>query len=117
MSFFKVCPRDQVQLTPTRFLGQLIDACPQCDGVWLDEGELEKLLGLEAAWQPGPEATEEENSGVCPVCHLTMQCRYFSAAEKVVVDCCNKCSGVWLDAEELRRILQLRSAQSPHKNG
>lgn len=25
--------------------GVMIDVCPQCKGVWLDRGEMEKLLG------------------------------------------------------------------------
>ena len=33
--------------------GVLIDACPRCRGVWLDRGELDKLIELEQS------ATEE----------------------------------------------------------
>ena len=29
--------------------GVLIDACPRCRGVWLDRGELDKLIEQEAA--------------------------------------------------------------------
>ena len=29
--------------------GVLIDACPSCRGIWLDRGELDKLIELEAA--------------------------------------------------------------------
>jgi Zn-finger nucleic acid-binding protein len=28
-----------------------IDYCPQCRGVWLDRGELDKLIERSAAWQ------------------------------------------------------------------
>lgn len=30
-----------------------IDVCPECRGVWLDRGELEKLLAAEPEWEPG----------------------------------------------------------------
>ena len=29
--------------------GVIIDACPRCRGVWLDRGELDKLIELESA--------------------------------------------------------------------
>ena len=29
--------------------GVLVDACPRCRGVWLDRGELDKLIELEAS--------------------------------------------------------------------
>lgn len=28
-----------------------IDVCPECKGVWLDRGELDKLLAAEARWE------------------------------------------------------------------
>jgi uncharacterized protein len=33
--------------------GVLIDTCTQCRGVWLDRGELEKLIGLVDRDDPG----------------------------------------------------------------
>ena len=33
-----------------------IDYCPQCRGVWLDRGELDKLVALGAAQQPRQQA-------------------------------------------------------------
>lgn len=42
-----VCP-DATLLMSSR-QGVEIDYCPQCRGVWLDRGELDKLLDLSAA--------------------------------------------------------------------
>ena len=36
--------------------GVEIDYCPQCRGVWLDRGELEKLIERSAAMTPVPAA-------------------------------------------------------------
>jgi Zn-finger nucleic acid-binding protein len=33
--------------------GVEIDFCPRCRGVWLDRGELDKLVERADAWQPG----------------------------------------------------------------
>lgn len=39
-----LCPVCNVELRLTDRQGVEIDYCPQCRGVWLDRGELEKLI-------------------------------------------------------------------------
>jgi Zn-finger nucleic acid-binding protein len=39
------CPTDGAQLTEVHHHGVEIDVCPQCAGVWLDHGELERIVG------------------------------------------------------------------------
>ncbi|GAA6755167.1 hypothetical protein QT17_04810 [Thermus sp. 2.9] len=39
-----LCPQCGVGMKEVERRGVLIDVCPQCGGVWLDRGELEKLL-------------------------------------------------------------------------
>ena len=38
------CPLDQIELQMSDRQGIEIDYCPQCRGVWLDRGELDKLI-------------------------------------------------------------------------
>ena len=38
------CPACNVVLTMTERQGVEIDYCPQCRGVWLDRGELDKII-------------------------------------------------------------------------
>lgn len=38
------CPIDGTQLVMTERSGVEIDYCPQCRGVWLDRGELDKII-------------------------------------------------------------------------
>ncbi|WP_448664892.1 zf-TFIIB domain-containing protein [Sphingomonas sp. CJ20] len=38
------CPVDGTKLTPMERQGIEIDYCPDCRGVWLDRGELDKIL-------------------------------------------------------------------------
>lgn len=38
------CPVCQVPLTMSERQGVEIDYCPQCRGVWLDRGELDKII-------------------------------------------------------------------------
>lgn len=47
------CP--DVKLVMTDRQGIEIDYCPDCRGVWLDRGELDKLIEKSVAAQPQPE--------------------------------------------------------------
>lgn len=38
------CPIDQIDLVMTERQGIEIDYCPTCRGVWLDRGELDKIV-------------------------------------------------------------------------
>lgn len=42
------CPDDGQMLGATQHRGVEIDTCPSCGGVWLDQGELERVLALAA---------------------------------------------------------------------
>ena len=55
------CPHCNVNLVMTERSGIEIDYCPQCRGVWLDRGELDKIIekaataAPAAAPQPAPQ--------------------------------------------------------------
>lgn len=49
------CPVDSIDLIMTERSGVEIDYCPQCRGVWLDRGELDKIIDR-AAGSLGPAA-------------------------------------------------------------
>ena len=46
------CPIDNTQLLLSERQGIEIDYCPQCRGVWLDRGELDKLIEKANVQQP-----------------------------------------------------------------
>ena len=48
------CPIDGAQLVMTDRSGVEIDYCPQCRGVWLDRGELDKIIERSVAAAPAP---------------------------------------------------------------
>jgi Zn-finger nucleic acid-binding protein len=52
------CPIDGAELRITDRQGIEIDYCPTCRGVWLDRGELDKII--ERMAQPAPAAYREE---------------------------------------------------------
>jgi Zn-finger nucleic acid-binding protein len=47
------CPVDGSRLVQTERSEILIDACPECRGVWLDRGELDRILVKERQWAAG----------------------------------------------------------------
>jgi len=48
------CPRCQVPLTMSDRQGVEIDYCPKCRGVWLDRGELDKIIERSAHFVAEP---------------------------------------------------------------
>jgi Zn-finger nucleic acid-binding protein len=57
------CPIDGTPLVMTERTGVEIDYCPQCRGVWLDRGELDKIIERSAVSQPSrPEPRRDEDS-------------------------------------------------------
>jgi Zn-finger nucleic acid-binding protein len=51
-----MCPNDNSAMTTVERTGVQFDMCPTCRGVWLDRGEMEKLM--EAARNEGPSAQQ-----------------------------------------------------------
>jgi Zn-finger nucleic acid-binding protein len=52
------CPIDQTTLMMTERQGIEIDYCPKCRGVWLDRGELDKLIAGGSRQQAEPASGE-----------------------------------------------------------
>lgn len=50
------CPNDEATLVMSERSGIEIDYCPECRGVWLDRGELDKIIDRAAAMQPAAPA-------------------------------------------------------------
>ncbi|KAA6432878.1 hypothetical protein FQ330_07865 [Agrococcus sediminis] len=46
------CPNDATTLVMSERSGIEIDYCPECRGIWLDRGELDKLIERSAEQQP-----------------------------------------------------------------
>jgi Zn-finger nucleic acid-binding protein len=46
------CPQCESNLTIAERQGVEIDYCPNCRGVWLDRGELDKIIERSDAYEP-----------------------------------------------------------------
>lgn len=49
-----LCPTCKTPLTMSERQGIEIDYCPSCRGVWLDRGELDKIIERSAVQAPPP---------------------------------------------------------------
>lgn len=54
------CPNCNETLVMTDRQGVEIDYCPKCRGVWLDRGELDKIIERSAAFTQAPEAPMQQ---------------------------------------------------------
>jgi Zn-finger nucleic acid-binding protein len=112
----KVCVRDGAELHQIEYEGQLLDLCPQCNGVWCDENEFSKVItSREVVFsreeKKEVEATEEKalpsaNEDLaatlpCVVCGETMLQFKWQYASGIIVDRCQRGHGMWLDASEI----------------
>jgi len=111
------CPQDGTLLKRVEVEGVALDKCHTCDGIWCDNGEIERLKGLhkhkpEAEVEErygNPEVTKDEVAGymVCPRCGKRLHRYRYTFARDVMVDRCENtdCYGIWLEKGELDAIL------------
>src|SRR5690606_15468715 len=60
------CPVCRVPLSMSDRSGIEIDYCPQCRGVWLDRGELDKIIERSAAAAAAPQAQAQPQAQQAP---------------------------------------------------
>ena len=99
------CPGCREEMLVLELQNIEIDYCEKCGGIWLDEGELENLVGDSAA-ELKAEFKREKRKGErkikCPACNRKL--------DKVVcgethLDMCRKGHGIWFDRGELVEII------------
>lgn len=56
------CPICSVELVMSERQGIEIDYCPKCRGVWLDRGELDKIIEKSVLSSPGLKSEESRHS-------------------------------------------------------
>ncbi len=89
-----------------------VDYCVECNGIWLDSGEIELLYGdaaecreLLAGGAPG-ESDHREKKRRCPICDKKMIKTASGGPTPVTYDRCPDGDGLWFDEGELIEILK-----------
>lgn len=97
------CPDQAMELET--WPGTELERCPRCQGLFLDAGELERLMVSQAAARvdaPGytPLSNAQDRApGICDRCRVTME--PYLGPQNVRIDRCPKCQAVFLDQGEL----------------
>ena len=60
------CPIDSADLVMTERQGIEVDYCPKCRGIWLDRGELDKIIERSEAASPRSSFTSQLQAGPPP---------------------------------------------------
>lgn len=94
-----------------------IDVCPNCRGVWLDSGELTKIVEtIEHKFSEDAVSTvikranpdipgkEYERQRHCPKCNNKLEPNNYQYNSGIVVDLCTHGHGVWLDRGEMAAV-------------
>lgn len=101
------CPKCSQGLEQLELEGIEVDKCTSCNGVWLDEYELEDLLELDAdalnelLLAGTDDSTLDDKVAVCPRDGTELR---RLRQRGVILDCCPECQGLWLDGGEFRRL-------------
>jgi Zn-finger nucleic acid-binding protein len=106
------CPRCGAPLSERSFGPIRLDGCSECGGLWFDAEELNKiahdtsvgLMDVERAFNRAVSSEGEGGMMNCPKCGTALSPYIFPHTPDVTVDACQKCRGIWLDDDELRRI-------------
>lgn len=113
------CPKDESVLESRTYEGDVeVDACPSCQGMWLDKGELEQieevrerdyseeLKRIPDLIGPAYEMARQQTLPAldCPKCAAEMSRHEYAYCSQIMIDVCPKCQGVWLDKGEIERL-------------
>ena len=116
------CPVCQESAMITLELDEVeIDYCTKCEGIWLDAGELELLLGeqektraLLDSFKVDLKSTEKVRK--CPICDKKMQKVIVGSSKPVLlIDKCRRGDGLWFDRGELKNIFEKAQLDKDNK--
>jgi len=113
------CPHCSKPLEKRIYEGNVeIDGCSSCRGMWLDQGELERIQSTvehdyterlkkpaNTVAQSFEMAKQRSRPAIqCPKCERSMIKKESGMCSGVMVDKCPSCSGLWLDDGEVQQL-------------
>src|SRR6185503_2910434 len=105
------CPNDNTLMEKETVGGVTIDRCNSCGRLWLDDGEMQRLLQHKSSvhWaDSGPFGRESKRAALgvrtCPRDGKALLEVRHPQRPAVLIEYCPGCRGVLLDAGELRQI-------------
>jgi Zn-finger nucleic acid-binding protein len=106
-----LCPHCKCVMNKVMEIESIIDVCPECDGVWCEDDELEELTRERDVYNmddiPRKFTRKQLPQALryipCPECEKVMQRINFAGITNIIVDICHR-HGIWLDSGELEEI-------------
>jgi uncharacterized protein len=112
------CPEDKILMQQVTAGEAVLDLCSKCGGQFFDTGEMFAAFGIKADpsyWdRPETGGTVKEGKRHCPECetHMLIQDVAY-AKERVEIDRCGHCGGIWLDKNEIDKIMSISEKLAP----
>jgi len=106
------CPSgSSSELIKHDFHQQEVEKCQQCLGLWFERGELNDALSIadndhediELERSLGDKLGTSERQ--CHVCDQSLICYQLMKEFEIEIDTCASCHGVWLDNDELEKVV------------
>jgi Zn-finger nucleic acid-binding protein len=106
------CPRDGATMAENHQGESILDVCGKCGGQFFDTGEMFGAFGMKAdpaLWDRDETAgAVREGKMKCPRCNKMMLMQDVKhEADKVEIDRCGHCGGIWLDKGEVDTIMSI----------
>ena len=105
------CPLCQGGLNHAVLVGVRLLSCPHCRGMLIPMADFMTTAERLRATLPGssvplapPPARELQRRIDCPRCRQPMDNHLYGGAGSIIIDSCENCAVIWLDAGELRRV-------------
>jgi Zn-finger nucleic acid-binding protein len=108
------CPRCKTSLTSASQEQIAILRCAECDGIWLKQEDLLKIMNRhEKNFSPeliqktlklshtGLTAEEKKDTPSCPQCNVSMPPMNYNYNSGIIINACPSHHGLWLDHDEL----------------
>lgn len=112
------CPHDKTPMQHYTAGEALLDVCEKCGGQFFDTGEMFAAFGIKADpsyWdRPETGGTVKDGKRDCPSCetHMLIQDVAYGG-DRVEIDRCGHCGGVWLDRNEIDKIMKISEKLAP----
>ena len=113
----RFCPADGHPLKLQMMEGVPVDVCHECDGVWLDPGEISEIapgFRLTDLRPPHPSPLVLRAVMTCPACRKgsLIPVYYGRYRRRFELDVCNRCAGLWLELGLMRELGRRGNAES-----
>jgi Zn-finger nucleic acid-binding protein len=102
-----------------------LDECPQCKGIWIDKGDLDKVKDDVSPdlrwmdfdiWKKEGDFQVTEKSLNCPKCLNTdLQALHYTGGD-VTIHYCPRCEGIWIHAGDFYKIILALNKEAENKS-